>query len=283
MEIYVGFKEVMSISSSKSWSSDRKSTRFILGAIAIAAILVVELIGSALLQQRAQTQLLHQFKNQLRISASAYGQPGLSPLPDTAPAFNSPIGLLNISAIELNQVVAEGSNSGTSQLGPAHVNGSALPGQGGESIIIGRRTTYGAPFFDLDSLTPGLDIKVTTLQGTSTYKVIDPSKTEVLPANRLILRTSNPPILSLRQVAVVAELQGKPFAPTPKNSPVQPAKSELPLLIVFIQMLVGAAFAYRLLITRFGRDVTWLILVPVVVAAVVGITLTIDSFLPATL
>ena len=283
MEIYVGFKEIMSITSSKSWSSDRKSSRYILGAITIAAILVVELIGSAMLQQRAQTQLLHQFKNQLRISASAYGQPGLSPLPDTAPAFNSPIGLLNIPAIELNQVVAEGSNSGTTQLGPAHVNGSSLPGQAGESIIIGRRTTYGAPFFELDSLTPGLVIKVTTLQGTSTYKIIDPSKSELLPVNRLVLRTSNPPVLSLRQVAVVAELQGKPFAPTPKNSPIQPAKSELPLLIVFVQMLIGAVLIYRRLMSRFGRDVTWLILVPVVIAAVVGMTLTIDSFLPATL
>lgn len=264
-------------------SLDRKTARYFFAATIIAAVLVIELVGSALLQQRAQKQLIHQFKNQLRISASAYGQPGLSPLPDTAPAFNSPVALLNIAAIELNQVVAEGANSGTTQLGPAHVNGTPLPGQAGESIIIGRRTTYGAPFFDLDSLTPGLDIKVTTIEGTSTYKVIDPAKTEVLPANRLVLRTSNPPILSLRQVAVVAELQGKPFAPTPKNSPLQPAKSELPLLIVFAQMLLGAVLAYRMLMRRFGRDVTWVILVPIVTAAIVGITLTLDSFLPSTL
>ena len=262
---------------------ERKTARYFFFAATIAAVLIVELVGSSLLQQRAQTQLLHKFKNQLRISASAYGQAGLSPLPDTAPAFDSPVALLDIPAIELNQIVAEGSNSGTTQLGPAHVNGTPLPGQAGESIIIGRRTTYGAPFFALDTLTPGLEIKVTTIEGTSTYKIIDPATTEVLPANRLVLRTSNPPILSLRQVSVVAELQGKPFAPTPRNSATQPAKSELPLLIVFVQLLIGAFVAFRFLMSRFGSNVTWIVITPIVVAAVVGITLTLDSFLPATL
>jgi sortase (surface protein transpeptidase) len=51
-----------------------------------------------------------------------------------------------------------------------------LPGQAGESTILGRRTSFGAPFFSIGSLKPGDLIKVVTVEGPSTYKVID-SKT----------------------------------------------------------------------------------------------------------
>ena len=55
--------------------------------------------------------------------------------------------------------------------GPGHLTGSPLPGQPGNSVISGHRTTYGAPFGDLDELVAGDRIEVETALGLHIYEV----------------------------------------------------------------------------------------------------------------
>lgn len=57
--------------------------------------------------------------------------------------------------------------------GPGHFPDRPLPGQLGNSAIAGHRTTYGAPFFDVDDLQPGDEIVATTLSGRFTYRVTE--------------------------------------------------------------------------------------------------------------
>ena len=46
-----------------------------------------------------------------------------------------------------------------------------LPGQPGNAVIAGHRTTYGAPFHEFDELVPNDLIEVETALGVHTYAV----------------------------------------------------------------------------------------------------------------
>ncbi len=79
--------------------------------------------------------------------------------------------LLRIPSIGLTQAVFEGTDPETLKLGPGRLDGTAFPGQPGNAVLSGHRTTYGAPFFALDNLVSGDEIIVQTAVGTHTYAV----------------------------------------------------------------------------------------------------------------
>ena len=82
-----------------------------------------------------------------------------------------PFARLIIDRIALDAVVFEGVDRTTLKSGPGHMPGTPLPGQPGNAVISGHRTTYGRPFFDLDLLVVGDEIEVETALGISTYAV----------------------------------------------------------------------------------------------------------------
>lgn len=250
----------------------------------IFAVLVVEFGLSALVQQRSQHQLMAEFKSIVAQAATAVGKQDVSPLPDTAPAYGSPVALIQIPKLGLTQVVVEGSASNFTQLGPAHVPGTVLPGQAGESVIIGRRTTFGAPFFNIPKLKSGDLIKVITVEGSATYKVMSAKATAaVTGANTLKLVTSNPPILATGSSTVTAQLQAKPYPDTPKNARTAPSFSQFAWLILLLQALLLVLYLSRGIYRKFGPVIGWLLLAPLLGGAVVALTLTLDTLVPATL
>lgn len=261
--------------------SDPRARQAGLFGLVMLTVLLFEFVFSSFTQQRSQADLLNEFRNTLATSASAYGQPGLSPLPGTAPALGSAVALVQIPSLGISQVVAEGAASHVTQSGPGHVPGTPLPGQAGESIIVGRRTTFGAPFYSLPNAEVGAKILVTTVEGTSTYLVVE-TKQDALPVNRLVLRTSNPPVLSLGATDVYAELQGLPFVPTPKNSPNEPHQSPWLSVIIAIQLVALSFVGVRFAMNRFSRTVTWLLCSPLVFGSILALALAINALLPAT-
>jgi sortase A len=66
-----------------------------------------------------------------------------------------PLGRLTIDAIGLDVVVVEGAGRRDLREGPGHWPETPMPGLGGNFVVSGHRTTYGAPFFRLDRLVPG--------------------------------------------------------------------------------------------------------------------------------
>ena len=98
--------------------------------------------------------------------------------------------------------------------GPGHYTGTPLPGQVGNAAIAGHRTTYGHPFYNLDSVKVGDPIVLTTLQGIFVYDatksvVVSPSDTTVLDnviANQLTLTTCNPRFSASTRLVVQATL-----------------------------------------------------------------------------
>ncbi len=97
---------------------------------------------------------------------------GRPTLAEEAPAEVGEVAaLLRIPSIGLTQAVFEGTDRETLKLGPGRLDGTAFPGQPGNAVLSGHRTTYGAPFFALDNLVAGDEIIVQTAVGTHTYAV----------------------------------------------------------------------------------------------------------------
>jgi sortase A len=101
-------------------------------------------------------------------------------------------------------------------MGPGHHPGTALPGQLGNAAIAGHRTTYGHPFYNLDSVHPGDTIDITTPQGTFVYKtfstiVVAPTDVAVLKPTadpELTLTTCNPRYSAATRMIMRARLVG---------------------------------------------------------------------------
>jgi len=150
--------------------------------------------------------------------------PDEEPLPDliveTAPALGQPIGRIVIPDAEVDWVVVEGGRRSDLTLGAGHMPWTPLPGQPGNSVISGHRTTYGAPFRHLDRLEPGGILTVEPTIGPHTYQVvatraIDPGDTWVMDQWRgawLTLTTCHPEFSATQRLVVIARLIDGPNA-----------------------------------------------------------------------
>ncbi len=142
---------------------------------------------------------------------------------ESAPELRSSFALIRIPALDRladGWNVVEGVRTSDLQTGAGHVPWTALPGQPGNAVISGHRTSYGAPFRDLDQLVIGDQIEVDTALGTHIYEVRE--TTVVKPTDAWVLSdrggawltlTTCHPVLSARQRLVIfAELVAGPNA-----------------------------------------------------------------------
>ncbi|TDD93461.1 class E sortase [Actinomadura rubrisoli] len=133
---------------------------------------------------------------------------------------------------EYHYVVIEGVDRADLRKGPGHYPGSALPGQVGNFVVSGHRTTYSAPFNRLGELRAGDRILIDTRDEQYVYKVTDrrivkPSAVEVTapvpfhpqrpPTEKLItLTTCHPKYSAAERMIVFGELVAeKPRAAAP--------------------------------------------------------------------
>ncbi len=119
-------------------------------------------------------------------------------------------------------VVVEGVGVDDLKKGPGHIPGTALPGEIGNVVLSGHRTTYGAPFNRFDELRPGDAVVLETRDMWFTYEVsgsriVAPTAAEVTlpvpgdpratPTKRLLtLTTCNPKYSARTRLIVLAEL-----------------------------------------------------------------------------
>ena len=115
-------------------------------------------------------------------------------------------------------VVVEGTSPDDLKKGPGHIPGTALPGEVGNVVVSGHRTTYGAPFSRLDELEAGGQIVLETRNRWFTYTVQDksivaPTAVEVTfpvpgdhaaqPVDRLLTLTTCHPKYSAKQRLII--------------------------------------------------------------------------------
>ena len=144
---------------------------------------------------------------------------------------------LTIPVLNLSKTVVSGVGVEALRKGPGHYSYTPLPGMPGNSAIAGHRTTWGAPFGDINKLEPGDEILIQTVQGSFTYRVVEqmggrghfiisPYRLDVLDQNfdtypnRLTLISCHPKLTARQRIIVVAELVGEPadYYPPPKRA-----------------------------------------------------------------
>jgi sortase A len=125
-----------------------------------------------------------------------------------------PLGRIRIPAIGLDAVVVENTDAASLEKGPAHYEGTPLPGQTGTVGIAGHRTTYLAPFRNIDDLDRGDTVVIRMPYGTFRYRVegssiVAPDDVQVLDPvghNRLTMTACHPLYSDSERIAVFAKL-----------------------------------------------------------------------------
>jgi sortase A len=161
--------------------------------------------------------------------------------PSTAPPIPPPavgevVGRFTIPSIGVrNFYFVEGTGIDQLKRGAAHYEDTPLPGQAGNAAIAGHRTTWGAPFHNIDKMKPGDIIEVETIQGSFRYRmteqlIVGPRDTYVLDDvgdNRLTLTACHPKLSSKQRIIVHAVLVGNPVEPLAgQDEPSGPADTE---------------------------------------------------------
>jgi sortase A len=191
----------------------------ITAGLLLLGLVVYQLWGTGLEQQRAQSRLRDEF-SELISTTPTTATPTASTEPtaervDSPRRPNSALALLEIPSASVADIVVNSASVSALRHGPGHIEGTALPGEQGNSAIAGHRTTYGAPFAKLDKVSIGDEIRVTTVKGRFNYTVSDvlivaPNRTDLLRPQDgrtlLTLVTCHPRWSTAKRLIVVADL-----------------------------------------------------------------------------
>ncbi|MBN1289213.1 MAG: class E sortase [Actinobacteria bacterium] len=133
------------------------------------------------------------------------------------PDLHGGVAHLTIPEIDVDYIVVELEGTDDQEnlkRGPGHVPGTAYPGLTGNVVIAGHRTTYGAPFRNIDLLKAGDKVIVETIDGKFVYEVtkqlkVDPGDTSVLSQEgepRVTLSACDPPYSASKRLIVIGYL-----------------------------------------------------------------------------
>ena len=198
--------------------------------IAIGVLVLLYLAYSLLYTNRAASQAQDDLADEwgLELPAGGSGLPsegedGQAPPPDPGSAvatlqFRRPGQSEPLVRAEPLYVV-EGVSVLDLQRGPGHYPDTALPGGKGNFAVAGHRTTYGAPFFNLDQLRPDDEVVVTArdkkqyVYRVREQRIVGPGDSWVVgedPLERgkrlLTLTTCHPRFSNTQRMIIFAEL-----------------------------------------------------------------------------
>jgi len=116
------------------------------------------------------------------------------PVPATPPVprANEPyveLGRIEIPRIGIDTLLLQGITLTTLDQGPGHWPGTALPGQLGNAVIAGHRTSHNKVFRNVDQLLPGDEVIFTTGEGRFVYVV---SETTIVKPDAMYIIDQTP-------------------------------------------------------------------------------------------
>ena len=195
----------------------------------------------------------------------------------------TPVAVLKIEKIGVNEIVLEGSSSAVTVDGPGHRRDTVLPGQAGISVIYGRQSAYTGVFSRLSELKVGDKIETITGQGEASYTVSKIRRAGDEATNGLgssmgrltLVSASGLPFFATDVLRVEATLDGAP-KPTPNrvipNRAIADNEAALASnmdavtpLIFMTQFLIVLMFAISWLSRKWGRVQAWIAGAPAVV------------------
>lgn len=180
---------------------------FIAAGVLILLFLAYQLFGTNFVTKQNQRALAAQF-------AESLDDPTLRPAPDPEPDLGDGVARIQIPKIGVDWIVVEGVSVEALKKGPGHYPDTPFPGEVGNVVISGHRTTYGAPFFRLDEVGPGDTIRLVSRTGSYRYdiaesKVVRPTDLSVIQPTqdpRLTLTTCTPRFSARQRLIVIAKL-----------------------------------------------------------------------------
>jgi sortase A len=126
------------------------------------------------------------------------------------------IGRMKIDRMDLDIVMVQGTDDSTLRRGPGHYPGTKLPGEHSTAGIAGHRTTYLAPFRNINKLQRGDEIVLEMPYGDLTYAVqrhaiVPPSRTQIVRPvgyDRIVLTACHPLYSASKRYVIFARLTG---------------------------------------------------------------------------
>ena len=123
------------------------------------------------------------------------------------------IARLRVPKLDLSLVVVNGTDSSDLRRGPGRHEGTFMPGEGKLVYVAGHRTTYGAPFSNIDRLKPGDTILLELPYGWVEYRVtsqriVDDNDLSVLESRgreELVLQACHPRFFASQRLLVYAQ------------------------------------------------------------------------------
>ena len=189
----------------------RAVLRFVASVLMVSGVLLIADAAATLLWQEPVSAFMAE-RQQSKLEEALVDPPPRvlkkKPLPGDA------IGRIEIPAIGSDDFVVEGTDTANLRKGPAHYPETPLPGERGTAAIAGHRTTYGAPFREIDDLRHGNVIRLDMPYGRYVYrveriKIVDDSDFSVLRKvryDRLVLSACHPLYSAAQRVVVFARV-----------------------------------------------------------------------------
>jgi sortase A len=132
---------------------------------------------TAVIAKRSQRALAQEFEALIESPASVAPRERPIPLPEVAGRYQrtvgrgDAVGRLSIPKLDQDLYVVWGTDTSTLKKGPGIDPRTAMPGRGQLVYVAGHRTTYGAPFADIDDLQAGDAVEFQMPYATFTYRV----------------------------------------------------------------------------------------------------------------
>jgi sortase A len=138
-------------------------------------------------------------------------------------AEGAPIGRIEVPKLGLKMILVNGTGSSSLRKGPARDRRTFMPGQGELVYIAGHRTTYLAPFADIDTLARGDVVRLRMPYATVDYavtrhRIVDDQDLSVLRSRgreEVALQACHPRFFATQRYIVWAV----PTAVTPRGGP----------------------------------------------------------------
>lgn len=188
----------------------RAVLRFVASVMMVSGVLLIADAGITLLWQEPVSAFVAE-RQQGELRSALFDPP--QRVVERDPLKGDAIARLEIPAIGVSDYVVEGTDTANLRKGPGHYPETPMPGEPGTSAIAGHRTTYGAPFRNVDDLDPGDRIVLDLPYGRFVYRVervtiVDDQDLSVLePAGykRLMLSACHPLYSAAQRVIVFAK------------------------------------------------------------------------------
>ena len=189
----------------------RAVLRFVAAVLIVSGVLLLGDAAATILWQEPVSALVAE-RQQNRLKEALAEPQTVERVVRRKPLKGDAIGRIDIPALDVHEYVVEGTDLEDLRKGPGHYADTPLPGERGTSAIAGHRTTYGAPFRDIDKLERRQVISFDLPYGRYVYrvervKIVDDQDLSVLRPvrhDRLMLSACHPLYSAAQRIIVFA-------------------------------------------------------------------------------